>query len=85
MTKVWLLPKDAESAPDAAGDDLLVRVVGDDSDIARVKSGGAEWLGSVPASVLSLPDAGPEAVTVDDAAALIAVEGAASALVERGG
>ena len=86
MSNVWLLPPDTDSAPSAAGEDLLVRVSGDDAEIARVSNGKAEWLGSVPASSLgTLPAAGGEPTQVEDQTALIAVQGAASALVERGG
>ena len=80
MSNVFLVSGD-ESA-DAQQDDHLVRVNGDDAEIARVTASGPEWLGSVPVSALgSLPGEGK----VDDQQVLIAVQGAASALVERGG
>jgi hypothetical protein len=83
MSNVWLVTGD--SASEAAQDDHLVRVTGDDAQIALVTDGGVEWLGSVPASSLSLPSGGGEPKRVEDQTALIAVQGAASALVERGG
>ena len=86
MSNVWLLPSDTDSAPDAGTDDHLVRLSGDDAEIARVTAAGPEWLGSVPASSLaSLPAVGDGPTQVQDQTALIAVQGAASALVERGG
>lgn len=86
MSNVWLLPSDTDSAPDAGNDDHLVRVSGDDAEIARVTAAGPEWLGTVPVSALgSLPAAGDGPTQVEDQTALIAVQGAASALVERGG
>lgn len=86
MSNVWLLPPDTDSAPDAGADDHLVRVCGDDAEIARVTVAGPEWLGSVPASSLgALPTAGNGPTQLEDQSTLIAVQGAASALVERGG
>ena len=85
MSNVWLLPPDTDSAPDAGPDDHLVRLSGDDAELARVTAAGPEWLGSVPASSLSLPSAGSGPLKLEDLTALIAVQGAASALVERGG
>ncbi len=85
MSNVWLLPSGTDSAPDAGSDDHLVRLSGDDAEIARVTAGGPEWLGSVPASALSLPAGGDGPTKVEDQTALIAVQGAASALNERGG
>jgi hypothetical protein len=86
MSDVWLLPPDTDSAPDAGNDDHLVRVFGDDAQIARVTAAGPEWLGSVPASSLgALPAPGSGPTRVEDQSAMIAVQGAASALVERGG
>jgi hypothetical protein len=85
MSNVWLLPPGTDSAPSAGGDDLLVRVDGDDAEIARMTDAGPEWVGTIPASSLSLPAAGDEPTQLDDQTALIAVQGAASALVERGG
>ena len=85
MSNVWLLPSGTDSAPQAGADDYLVRVAGDDAEIARVTDAGPEWLGSVPAASLSLPAAGGDATALEDQTALIAVQGAASALVERGG
>src|SRR4051812_10166556 len=86
MSNVWLLPDGVDSAPGAGADDHLVRLNGDDAEIALVTSGGAEWLGSVPASSLgTLPSAAGEPTRLEDQQALIAVQGAASALVERGG
>ena len=80
MSNVFLVSGD-ESA-DAQVDDHLVRLSGDDAEIARVTASGPEWLGAVPASSLgSLSGQGQ----VDDPQVLIAVQGAASALVERGG
>jgi hypothetical protein len=85
MSDVWLLPSGSDSAPDATTEDHLVRVSGDDAEIARVTDAGPEWLGSVPASSLSLPSAGDGPTKVDDPTALVAVQGAASALNQRGG
>ena len=85
MSNVWLLPSDSDSAPDAATEDHLVRVSGDDAEIARMTAAGPEWLGSVPASSLSLPSAGDGVTKLEDQTALIAVQGAATALNERGG
>lgn len=86
MSNVWLLPPNTDAAPSASGEDLLVRVAGDDAEIARLVNGNTEWLGSVPASSLgSLPAAGDGPTRLEDQTALIAVQGAASALVERGG
>ena len=86
MSNVWLLPQNTDSAPDAAPDDHLVRLAGDDAEIARVTDGGPEWLGSVPASSLgALPAADGGPARVDDQQVLIAVQGAASALNEQGG
>jgi hypothetical protein len=86
MSNVWLLPPDTDSVPAATGEDLLVRLAGDDAQIARLVDGNAEWLGSVPAASLGpLPSSGGEPAKVEDERALIAVQGAASALVERGG
>ena len=86
MSNVWLLPSETDSAPDAGTDDHLVRVSGDDAEIARVTAAGPEWLGSVPASSLgSLPAAGDGPTRIEDQTALIAVQGAATALNERGG
>ena len=86
MSNVWLLPSGSDSAPDAGTDDHLVRVSGDDAEIARVTDAGPEWLGSVPASSLgSLPAAGDGPAPVEDQAAVIAVQGAATALNTRGG
>ena len=83
MSNVWLLAPDTDASADASPDDHLVRVNGDDAEIARVTASGPEWLGSIPASSLGqLPGA---AGKVDDPQVLIAVQGAASALVERGG
>ena len=85
MSNVWLLPSGSDSAPDSAAEDHLVRVSGDDAEIARVTAAGPEWLGSVPASSLSLPAAGDGPTRLEDQTALIAVQGAATALNERGG
>ena len=86
MSNVWLLPSGTDSAPDAGTEDHLVRLSGDDAEIARVTAAGPEWLGSVPASSLgSLPAAGDGATRIEDQAALTAVQGAASALNQRGG
>ena len=86
MSNVWLLPSGSDSAPDAGSNDHLVRLSGDDAEIARMTTGGPEWLGSVPASSLgSLPAAGDGPTKLEDQTALIAVQGAASALNERGG
>ena len=86
MSNVWLLPNDTDSVPDAGNDDHLVRVSGDDAQIARVTDAGPEWLGSVPASSLgALPAAQGGPTRIEDQSTLIAVQGAASALVERGG
>ena len=69
---------DSDQVPSGAtAGDTLLRRQGDDVAIARVTEGGAEWLGSVPASTLPLDG--------DDAALQIAVKGVESALVERGG
>jgi hypothetical protein len=85
MSNVWLLPSGTDSAPAAKAEDLLVRVSGDDAEIARITESGPEWLGAIPAASLSLPAAGSEPTAIEDQTALIAVQGAASALVERGG
>jgi hypothetical protein len=85
MSNVWVLPGDGDSAPGAGPDDHLVRVNGDDAEIALVTAGGPEWLGSVPVSSLGTLPTASEATRVEDQQALIAVQGAASALVERGG
>jgi len=86
MSNVWLLPSGTDSAPDAAPDDHLVRLDGDDAEIARVTAGGPEWLGSVPASALgALPAAGSDATRIEDEQVVIAVDGVASALNEQGG
>ena len=86
MTNVWLLPPNTDAAPSAGGEDLLVRLSGEDAEIARVSNGNAAWLGSVPAASLgTLPPVGREPAKVEDQTALIAIRGAASALVERGG
>ncbi len=86
MSNVWLLPSGTDSAPDAGSDDHLVRLSGDDAEIARMTVGGPEWLGSVPASSLgSLPAAGDGPTKVEDQTALIAIQGAATALNTRGG
>lgn len=86
MSNVWLLPRDLHTAPEAKPDDHLVRVIGEDAEIALVTRGGPEWLGAVPASSLgALPTTVQEPVVLEDLTAQIAVQGAASALVERGG
>lgn len=86
MSNVWLLPRDLDSAPEAEPQDHLVRLDGDDAEIAIVTPGGAEWLGAVPASSLgSLPAKTDQPVALDDQAVLIAVQGAATALAGRGG
>jgi hypothetical protein len=86
MSNVWLLPPDTDTAPDAAPDDHLVRLSGEDAEIARVSASGPEWLGSVPASALgALPSAGGGPARIEDQQVLIAVQGAASALNEQGG
>ena len=86
MSNVWLLPSGTDSAPDAAPDDHLVRLAGDDAEIARVTAGGPEWLGTVPASALgALPAAGSDATRIEDEQVVIAVDGVASALNEQGG
>lgn len=85
MSNVWLLPSGTDSAPSAGGDDLLVRVSGEDAEIARMTDAGPEWVGAIPAASLSLPAAGDGPTQLEDQTALIAVQGAASALVERGG
>ena len=86
MTNVWLLPAGTESAPDADTEDHLVRLSGDNAEIARVTAAGPEWLGSVPASSLgSLPAAGDGPTPIEDQEAQTAVQGAATALNQRGG
>jgi hypothetical protein len=86
MSNVWLLPRDLHTAPEAKPDDHLVRVIGEDAEIARMTRSGPEWLGAVPASSLgALPTTVQEAIVLEDLPGQIAVQGAASALVERGG
>ncbi len=74
---IHVIDQGAEVPSGAAEGDVVLRRSGDDVEMARMTTAGAEWLGSVPASTLPLDG--------DPAELETAVRGVETALVQRGG
>lgn len=80
MSSVWVVPASTDSHGQEG--DALVRASGDEVEVGRVTGSGVEWLGTVPAGTIELPE-----VTEPTAAPQLetAVRGVQSALTSRGG